>query len=38
MIMERSVIGAAAYAFIAVSFFHIGLRHYESGSRFGVRG
>lgn len=30
--------GIMAYAVLAVSFFHIGLRHYESGSRFGVRG
>ncbi len=38
ILLFYAVIGAAAYAFIAVSFFHIGLRHYESGSRFGVRG
>lgn len=31
-------LGALAYAAFAIAFFHIGLRRYESGNRFGVRG
>jgi len=33
-----AILGTLAYAVMAISFFKIGLRHYESGSRFGVRG
>lgn len=33
-----SVVGTIAYAILAVAFFHHGLKHYESGNRFGVRG
>lgn len=33
-----AALGVLAYAVLAISFFHIGLRRYESGSRFGVRG
>lgn len=32
------VIGTLAYAVFAVGFFYLGLKHYESGNRFGVRG
>jgi ABC-2 type transport system permease protein len=32
------VLGTLAYAALAIAFFHVGLRHYESGNRFGVRG
>lgn len=33
-----SSLGTVAYAAFAILFFHIGLRYYESGNRFGVRG
>ncbi len=33
-----AILGVVGYAVLAVSFFHLGLRHYESGNRFGVRG
>ncbi len=33
-----SIFGTVAYAIFAGSFFYMGLRHYESGNRFGVRG
>ena len=33
-----SIFGTVAYAIFSGTFFYIGLRHYESGNRFGVRG
>jgi ABC-2 type transport system permease protein len=33
-----SACGTVAYAIFASAFFYIGLRHYESGNKFGVRG
>lgn len=33
-----SMLGTAAYAVFAIAFFHHGLKYYESGNRFGVRG
>ena len=33
-----SMIGTVAYAVFAIAFFHHGLKYYESGNRFGVRG
>jgi ABC-2 type transport system permease protein len=32
------VLGTLAYAAFSIAFFHVGLRRYESGNRFGVRG
>lgn len=37
-LLAFGVIGTIAYATLAIAFFHVGLRHYESGNRFGVRG
>lgn len=33
-----SLVGTIAYAVFAIAFFYTGLKHYESGNRFGVRG
>lgn len=33
-----SAFGTVAYAIFASAFFYMGLRHYESGNKFGVRG
>jgi len=38
MLLGYSLAGVAGYAALAVSLFYLGLRHYESGNRFGVRG
>lgn len=37
-LLALSLIGTTAYAVFAIAFFHLGLRYYESGNRFGVRG
>ncbi len=37
-ILIFTIFGAVAAVAAGVMFFHFGLRHYESGSRFGVRG
>ncbi|MCB1558919.1 MAG: ABC-2 family transporter protein [Alphaproteobacteria bacterium] len=36
--LTYAVLGVAAYAVLAVSFFYLGLRFYESGNRFGIKG
>ncbi len=33
-----AILGVASYALLSVSFFYLGLRFYESGNRFGIRG
>lgn len=33
-----SIVGTIGYAVFACSFFYAGLKHYESGNRFGLRG
>lgn len=38
LLLLGAVVGTAAYAVLAIAFFHFGLRYYESGNRFGVRG
>lgn len=37
-LLTLSVVATIAYAIFAGAFFYMGLRHYESGNRFGVRG